>query len=247
MIWGVVYLVSPYLLTYAHRSQWSIGHLRPLAIALCSGLLWSFRTSWSLAVSALLHWLASSCCEASLFFSLPLRVPGQGLACGAGCWLPEGVSDPAPLPPQYLLGHWFLSRSLPQIFISESSLTVGFCRCASDRSWRMSGSFVASSVLSAMSHIRRALVSPYHGIMAPGLPVLELIPQREAPGKLATKNLFVVTGMTRPRLDHGPTALDVLISGTVTMIGWLNTHLQRGGGGDENADDDGDGCCLLTV
>ena len=25
--------------------------------------------------------------------SLPLRVPDQGLACGAGCWLPEGVSD----------------------------------------------------------------------------------------------------------------------------------------------------------
>ena len=51
--------------------------------------------------------------------SLLLRVPGQGLACGAGCWLPEGVSDPAPLPPQYLLGRWFLSRSLPQIFISD--------------------------------------------------------------------------------------------------------------------------------
>ena len=49
--------------------------------------------------------------------SLPLRISGQGLACSAGCWLPEGVSDPAPLPPQYLLGHWFLSRSLPQIFI----------------------------------------------------------------------------------------------------------------------------------
>ena len=51
--------------------------------------------------------------------SLPLRVPGQGLVCGDGCWLPEGVSDPAPLPLQYLLGHWFLSCSLPQIFISE--------------------------------------------------------------------------------------------------------------------------------
>ena len=34
------------LLTYAHRSWWSIGHQRPLSIALCSGLLWSFRTSW---------------------------------------------------------------------------------------------------------------------------------------------------------------------------------------------------------
>ena len=50
---------------------------------------------------------------------LPLRVPGQGLVCGAGCWLPEGLSDPAPLPPQYLLGHWFLSRLLPQIFILD--------------------------------------------------------------------------------------------------------------------------------
>ena len=37
--------------------------------------------------------------------SIPLRVPGHGLACGAGCWLPEGASDPAPLPPQYLFGH----------------------------------------------------------------------------------------------------------------------------------------------
>ena len=40
--------------------------------------------------------------------SLPQWAPGQGLVCSAGCWLPEGVSDPAPLPPQYLLGHWFL-------------------------------------------------------------------------------------------------------------------------------------------
>ena len=57
---------------------------------------------------------------------LPLQVPGQGLACGAGCWLPEGVSDPAPLPPQYLLGHWFLSHSLPQIFISDLLLPLDF-------------------------------------------------------------------------------------------------------------------------
>ena len=58
--------------------------------------------------------------------SLPLRVPGQGLACGAGCWLPEVVSNPTPLPPQYLLGHWFLSRSLPQIFISDLLLSLDF-------------------------------------------------------------------------------------------------------------------------
>ena len=58
---------------------------------------------------------------------LPLRVPDQGLVCGTGCWLPEGVSDPAPLPPQYLLGHWFLSRWIPQIFISDLLLPHSQC------------------------------------------------------------------------------------------------------------------------
>ena len=57
---------------------------------------------------------------------LPLRVPGQGLVCGAGCWLSEGVSYPAPHPSQYLLGHWFLSCSLPQIFISDLLLPLDF-------------------------------------------------------------------------------------------------------------------------
>ena len=37
-----------------------------------------------------------------------------------------------------------------------SSLAIGFCRCTSDRCWRMSGSFVALSVLSALSRIRKA-------------------------------------------------------------------------------------------
>nr|KAG5699968.1 hypothetical protein BaRGS_001787 [Batillaria attramentaria] len=46
--------------------------------------------------------------------------PAQiGLACGAGRWLPEGVSNPAPLPPQDLLGRWFLPRSLPQLFVPD--------------------------------------------------------------------------------------------------------------------------------
>ena len=57
---------TTYLLTYAHCSQWSIGHQRPPSIALCSGLLLSFQTSWSPAVSALLQCLASNCCEAGL-------------------------------------------------------------------------------------------------------------------------------------------------------------------------------------
>ena len=74
-------LTSP---TYAHCSQWSIGHLRPLAMALCSGLLWSFRTSWSPAVSALLQCLASSCCEAGLSFSSPA---GSRSGLGVWCWM----------------------------------------------------------------------------------------------------------------------------------------------------------------
>ena len=42
------------------------------------------------------------------------------------CWMLEGVSDPSPLPPQYLLGHWFLFRSPPQIFISDLLLPLDF-------------------------------------------------------------------------------------------------------------------------
>ena len=57
---------------------------------------------------------------------LPLRVPGQSLACSAQCWLPGDVSDLTSLPPQYLTGHWFLSRSLPQIFISDLLLPLDF-------------------------------------------------------------------------------------------------------------------------
>ena len=57
---------------------------------------------------------------------LPLRVPGQGLACGAGCWLPESVPDPASLPRQYLHGHWFPSYLLPKIFISDLLLPLDF-------------------------------------------------------------------------------------------------------------------------
>ena len=70
------------LLTYAHRSRWSIGHLRSLAIALCSGLLWSFRTSWSLAISALLQCLASNCCEAGLSCGFEVRAWRVVLAAG---------------------------------------------------------------------------------------------------------------------------------------------------------------------
>ena len=84
LTYSLTYLLArslTYLLTYAHRSRWSIGHLPPLAIALCSGLLWSFQSSWSPAVSALLQCLASNCCEAGLSFSSP-----AGSRSGLGVW-----------------------------------------------------------------------------------------------------------------------------------------------------------------
>ena len=112
-----------YLLIYAHRSRRSIGHLRPLAIVLVLGC-----SGHSSQVGPLLFQRCISTLPPNVArpVSLPLspRVPGQGLTCSAGCWLLEGVSDPVPLPPQYLIGHWFLSRSLPQIFILDILLPL---------------------------------------------------------------------------------------------------------------------------
>ena len=77
-------LATDYLLSNAPRSQWSIGHQRPPAIALCSGLLLSFRISWSPAVSALLQCLASNCCEAGLSSS---SLAGSRSGLGVWCWM----------------------------------------------------------------------------------------------------------------------------------------------------------------
>ena len=71
-----------YLLTYAHHLQWTIGHQWPPAITLCSGLLLSFPTSWSPAVSALLQCLTSNCCEAGLSSSSS----PAGSRSGLGVW-----------------------------------------------------------------------------------------------------------------------------------------------------------------
>ena len=144
-----------YLLTYVQRSWWSIGHQRPLAITLCSGLLWSYRTSWSPAVSALLQCLTSNCYEASLSFSSPV---GSRSGLGVWCLMLASWGCVRSSPTSSAVSAWPLVPVplAPTDLHFGSSLTTGFCRCASDRCWRMSGSFVASSVLSAMSHIRRA-------------------------------------------------------------------------------------------
>ena len=116
----VMYLLTEvtYLLTVEHRPSTSPRH--------CT-LSWA-----TLAISV--HLVPCCFSSASLIIvspptvarlaSLPLWVLGQGLACGAGGWLPEGVSIPALLFPQYLLCHLFLSHSLPQIFISDLLLPL---------------------------------------------------------------------------------------------------------------------------
>ena len=91
---------------------------------------------------------------------LPLQVPGQGLASGIGCWLPVDVSDPAPCPPQYLLGHWFLSHSLPQILILDHLLPSDFID-APQTGVEEGLNLLLHCLLSAMSHIHRARLTSH--------------------------------------------------------------------------------------
>ena len=73
------------------------------------------------------------CCFSSASVSCLQLLPGRplflfpyGFQVRAWRVVPDGVSDPAPFPPQYLLSHWFLSSSLPQIFISDLPLPLDF-------------------------------------------------------------------------------------------------------------------------
>ena len=107
----LTYVWMPVLLIYAHRSRWSIGHQRPPAIVLCSGLLLSFRTSWSPTVSALLQCLASNCCEAGLSSSSPAD-SRSGL--GVWCWmLDAGFLRVCPIQPHFLRSICLATGSCP--------------------------------------------------------------------------------------------------------------------------------------
>ena len=116
-----------HLLTYAHRSQWSIGHQRPPAIALCSGLLLSFRTSWSPAVSALLQCLASNYCEAGLSSS---SLAGSRSGLGVWCWMPASWGCVRSSPTSSAVSAWplVLVPLAPTVLQFGSSLAIGFCR-----------------------------------------------------------------------------------------------------------------------
>ena len=124
-----------YLLTYAHRSRWSIGHLRPLTIAHCSGLPWPVQSSWSLVASAVsVSWLRLSrgrrlflfpCGFQAQTYTCKSVVPGQGLACGAGWCVRSSPTSSAvsawPLVPVPL--------ACTDLHFG-SSPAIGFCRYA---------------------------------------------------------------------------------------------------------------------
>ena len=106
-----------------------------------SWLLRSFRTSWSPAVSALLHCLASNRYEAGLSFSSPA---GSRSGLGVWCWMLASWGCVRSSPTSSAVSAWPLvpvplaATDLHFVY----SLATGFCRWASDRCWRMSGSFV---------------------------------------------------------------------------------------------------------
>ena len=114
-------------------------------------------------VSALLQCLASNCWEASLSSS---SLAGSRSGLGVWCWMLASWGCVRSSPTSCAVSAWPLVPVplAPTVLHFGSSLAIGFCRCASDRCWRMSGSFIASSVLSAMSHIRKAgLTSHWSG------------------------------------------------------------------------------------
>ena len=128
------------LLTYAPHSQWSIRPSTthppppppPPAIAHCSGLLLSFRTSWFPAVSALLQCLASNYCEAGLSSSSPA---GSRSGLGVWCWMLASRGCVRSSPTSSAVSAWPLVPVplVPTDLPFGSSLAIGFCRCASNR------------------------------------------------------------------------------------------------------------------
>ena len=94
-------------------------------------------------------------CDTGLSSSSPA---GSRSGIGVWCWMLASWGCVRSSPTSSAVSAWPLVPVplAPTDLHFGSSLAIGFCRCASDRYWRMSGSFVASSVLSAMSHIRKA-------------------------------------------------------------------------------------------
>ena len=111
------------LLTYAHRSRWSIGHLRPPRHRT---LFWA-----ALAIPVQLVPCCFSCASVSRLQLLRGR-PRFLFPCGfqVRAWrvvLDAGFRRVCPIQPHFLRSIcWFLSRSLPQLFISDLLLPWDF-------------------------------------------------------------------------------------------------------------------------
>ena len=141
------------LFTYARRSRWSIGHLRPLAIALWSGLLWPFQSSWSLAVSALLQCLASNCCEAGLSSSSPA---GSRSGLGVWCWMLASWGCVRSSPTSSAVSAWPLVTvplALTDLHIGE----IACCRDVKQRNNRLSDSTFSHQLSQLSYNIRWSL------------------------------------------------------------------------------------------
>ena len=140
--------------------MWSIGHWRPLAIALCSELILLLLSSLYLAALALPQCLASSCCEAGLSFSLPASSRSE---LGVWCWMLAswGCVQSSPTSSSKFVLLLVPVPLAPTDLHLGSSLAIGCCRCTADRCWRMSGFSVALSLSSSKFCICRARLTSH--------------------------------------------------------------------------------------
>ena len=140
--------------------MWSIGHWRPLAIALCSELILLLLSSLYLAAWALPQCLASSCCEAGLSSSLPASSRSE---LGVWCWMLAswGCVQSSPTSSSKFVLLLVPVPLAPTALHLGSSLAIGCCRCTADRCWRMSGFPVALSLLSSKFCICRARLTSH--------------------------------------------------------------------------------------
>lgn len=114
---NVLYVQLKYLLKPMYLMR-IIGHPRQSSVVQGSGL--PLCSSAGVATRLhLSHGVSRPAVSASPSLPLPVRIPGQRLACDAGCWLPERVSHSASLPPSDLLVDWLLSCPPSLLFVAD--------------------------------------------------------------------------------------------------------------------------------
>ena len=134
--YGIFHAFRNTTTTKARGSVWSIGHRRPLAIALCSGLILLLLSSLYLAAWALPQCLASSCCEVGLSSSFPA---GSRSELGMWWWMlaSRGCVRSSPTSSSEFVLLLVPVPLAPTALHLGSSLAIGCCRCAVERYWRI--------------------------------------------------------------------------------------------------------------